>query len=60
MLILTRKKGQRIWIGDDVVVTVIEIRGKQIKIGIAAPADVKIMREEKLNDAESVQPTVNP
>lgn len=46
MLILTRKNGQSIHIGDDITVTVKEIRGNQIRIGVEAPANVKIFRDE--------------
>jgi carbon storage regulator len=50
MLIVTRNKGQRIMIGDDVVVTVLDVRGKQVRIGIDAPENINILREELLED----------
>lgn len=46
MLILTRKKGEKIIIGDDIEITVIERKGKQIRIGITAPKKYKIDRFE--------------
>lgn len=46
MLILTRKLGEMIRIGDDVTVRVIEVRGSQIRLGVEAPATVRIYREE--------------
>lgn len=46
MLILTRKSGEMIAIGDDVKVYIQEIRGNQVKIGIKAPPDVTVHREE--------------
>lgn len=46
MLILTRGVGETIYIGDDITVTVTEIRSSQIKIGIEAPKDVVILRGE--------------
>ncbi len=46
MLILTRKPGERFVINDDITVTVLEFKGNQIRIGIDAPSDVKIFREE--------------
>ena len=46
MLILTRKSGEGLYIGDDIRVTILEIRGKQIRLGIEAPANVVILREE--------------
>lgn len=46
MLILTRKLGEGLFIGDDIRITVIEIRGKQIRLGIEAPQSVVVLREE--------------
>ncbi|MGA1600224.1 MAG: carbon storage regulator CsrA [bacterium] len=46
MLILTRKSGESITIGDDVKVTVIEVKGKQVRVGIDAPRNYVIHREE--------------
>jgi len=46
MLILTRRAGQRILIGDDIVVSVLELEGSRVKIGIDAPSGVVILREE--------------
>jgi carbon storage regulator CsrA len=48
VLVLTRKVNERIVIGDDVVVTVLEVRGDQVRLGIEAPRDVKVFREEVL------------
>ncbi|OPX24492.1 MAG: carbon storage regulator [Candidatus Latescibacterota bacterium] len=46
MLILTRKLGEGIVIGDGIRVTVVDIRGKQVKLAIEAPRDVTVHREE--------------
>jgi len=46
MLVLTRKVGESIRIGNDVTVQVLAIRGGQVRIGLTAPADVRIFREE--------------
>lgn len=46
MLILTRRVGESIRIGDDISVTVLSIQGNQIRIGIDAPKDVQVHREE--------------
>jgi carbon storage regulator len=48
MLVLSRKAQQKIRIGDDVVITVVEIRPGQIRLGIDAPKEVPVMREELL------------
>ncbi len=46
MLIITRRPGEKIMIGDDVVVEVIEVSGSNVRIGIAAPKRVPVYREE--------------
>lgn len=46
MLILTRKIGESIAIGDDIQIHVVDIRGSQVKLGILAPKEVEIYREE--------------
>jgi carbon storage regulator len=50
MLVLTRRKNQSIVIGDQIVVTVLEVKGDQIRLGITAPRDVQVYREELLAD----------
>ena len=46
MLVLSRKKDERIRIGDDIEILVIEIRGDKVRIGITAPKDVAVHRQE--------------
>ncbi len=46
MLLLTRRPGETIHIGDDITVTVLGIKGNQIRIGVNAPQDVEVHREE--------------
>jgi carbon storage regulator len=46
MLVLTRKLGESITIDDNIKITVVQIKGKQVRIGIQAPQDTKIHREE--------------
>ncbi|MGI9326962.1 MAG: carbon storage regulator CsrA [Pseudomonadales bacterium] len=46
MLILTRKVGETLMIGDSVTVTVIAVKGNQVRIGVSAPRDVGVHREE--------------
>ena len=46
MLVLTRKLGESIAIDDNIKITVVQIKGKQVRLGIQAPKDTKIHREE--------------
>ena len=46
MLVLSRKAEESMFIGDDIKITVLDIRGGQVRIGITAPQDIKIHREE--------------
>jgi len=46
MLILTRKVGESVLIGDEVTVTVMAVKGNQVRIGVDAPRDVSVHREE--------------
>ncbi len=65
MLALSRKTGESIVIGNDVEITVLEIRGDQVKVGINAPKSVPIYRKEiyiQIQEAnkEAVKETLNP
>lgn len=53
MLVLARRSGESIIIGSDIEITVVEIQGDKIKIGINAPKNVPIMRKELLEAARS-------
>ncbi|ARU60429.1 carbon storage regulator [Tumebacillus avium] len=63
MLVLSRKVGESIRIGDDVIVTVVEVKGDQIRLGIEAPKQVKVHRQEvyaeiqELNRQAAIQKT---
>ncbi|MFH0781253.1 MAG: carbon storage regulator CsrA [Pseudomonadota bacterium] len=46
MLVLTRKLGEGIVIGDDITITIVEMKGGNIRIGIDAPRDMKVHRQE--------------
>ena len=46
MLILTRRVGTSLMIGDDVTVTVLGVKGNQVRLGVTAPKDVEVHREE--------------
>ncbi|MEL4318649.1 carbon storage regulator CsrA [Leifsonia sp. YIM 134122] len=53
MLVLTRKIGERILIGDDIVVTVLDVRGDSVRIGIDAPGSMRIQRDEVVRAVEA-------
>ncbi len=46
MLILTRRVGETLYVGDEIKVTVLGVKGNQVRIGVAAPDDVPVHREE--------------
>ena len=52
MLILTRRSNEAIKIGKDIQVTVLEVKGNQVRLGIEAPDEVVILREELLTQEE--------
>ena len=61
MLILTRRVGETVMIGEDVTVTVLGVKGNQVRIGVSAPRDVAVHREEiferiKREEAGEVEP----
>jgi carbon storage regulator len=53
MLVLSRRVGESVVIGDDVVVTVLEVRGDVIRVGVAAPRHVQVHRQELLEELAS-------
>jgi carbon storage regulator len=57
MLVLTRRKNQSILIGNDIVVTVLEVKGDQVRVGITAPRDVQVYREELLTSRDDSDET---
>ena len=69
MLVLTRRKNQSIVIGGDIIVTVLDVKGDQIRLGITAPRDVQVYRLELLAaltegtaapDPDPTAPPANP
>jgi carbon storage regulator len=59
MLVLSRKKNESIVINSDIVITVVEIRGDKVRLGIVAPKDVPVHREEvyeAIHGAKAAQP----
>ncbi|MFC7685725.1 carbon storage regulator CsrA [Ureibacillus sp. GCM10028918] len=53
MLILSRKAGETIWIGEEVEIVISEVKGEQVKIGIRAPRNVDIIRGELREDVSA-------
>ena len=52
MLVLSRKQNERIRVGDSVVVTIVRVSGDKVRIGIEAPANVRVLRDEL--DADTI------
>jgi len=46
MLVLSRKERQRIRLGDDITVTIVRLTGDQVRLGIDAPRDIRVLRDE--------------
>ena len=65
MLALTRKKGESIVVNNDIEISILDIRGEQVKVGISAPKDVPVYRKEvylqiqKENEAAVILDSVN-
>lgn len=60
MLILTRKEGESLRLGDDITVTVVSVKGGNVRIGVKAPRDLAVHREEiydKISGAEVDAPS---
>ena len=64
MLVLSRKRDERIVIGDNIVITVVEVRGDKVRLGIEAPSEVPVHRQEVLEamkrSTEATQPKSPP
>lgn len=60
MLILTRRVGETMYIGDDITVTVLDVKGNQVRLGIGAPRDVAVHREEIYERIRTGVPQASP
>jgi len=69
MLVLSRQRDESIIIGDNIVVTVVDIRGDKVRLGIQAPPEITvhrrevyeaIQREKKMKESQQVNPSVQP
>ena len=61
MLVLTRTRGKRIVVGDDIVITVVDIRGDRVKLGFSCPDEIPVHREEvfrRIHENEPIEPPV--
>lgn len=56
MLVLARHTSERIFVGDDIVITVVELRGDKVRLGIDAPGDIPVHREEVYREIKGLPP----
>jgi carbon storage regulator len=59
MLVLSRKQSERIRLGDSIVLTIIRVSGDKVRLGIEAPSDVLVLRDE-LKPLQAVEGTADP
>ena len=59
MLVLSRKVGERIWIGDDIAITVVRLTSGGVRIGIEAPTELAVVREELKQKIEAAEKLLN-
>ena len=60
MLILTRRVGESVMIGDEVTITVLRVKGNQVRLGVNAPRSVSVQREEIFERIKSESPEAEP
>jgi len=59
MLVLSRKESQRVRLGDEIVLTIVRVSGDRVRLGIEAPSDIVILREELDHDVAKHNDTQN-
>ena len=59
MLVLSRKVGERIWIGDEIAITVVRLTSGGVRIGIEAPKELAVVREELKQKIEAAERLLN-
>ena len=59
MLVLSRKVGERIWIGDEIAITVVRLTSGGVRIGIEAPKELAVVREELKQKIEAAEQLLN-
>jgi carbon storage regulator len=60
MLVLTRKKDESIVINNDIIITIVEVRGDKVRLGIVAPKDVPVHRQEVYEAIHGLKPQATP
>jgi carbon storage regulator len=56
MLVLSRERNERIYVGNDIIITIADVRGDKVRIGIDAPAELRIIREELVAEMGKTTP----
>lgn len=59
MLVLSRKVGERIWIGNEIAITVVRLTSGGVRIGIEAPSELAVVREELKHKIEAAEKLIN-
>lgn len=55
MLVLSRKRGERIMIGEDICITIVDVDGPKVRVGIVAPRDVEVYRQEIFDERRAAR-----
>jgi carbon storage regulator len=57
MLVLSRKEQERVKLGDEITVTIVRVSGDKVRLGIEAPKDIRVLRDELVPHDEEPQPS---